>query len=110
MQKQQVAQALRQRQYAYGVVPRQVIDRLPDDAIIESSITCPECAGSGAQVSHVQLTEDCTQSRRRPSPRRLRTGAAPPASGVGGRWADPWGQAIECICYDAYDLYSEEAV
>ena len=53
MQKQHLAQALRQRQYAYGVVPQQLIESLPDDAIIESYITCPECGEQ--QVEGAQL-------------------------------------------------------
>jgi len=43
MQKKQLAQELRQRQYKLGQVSRQQIDAVADDDIIESYITCSGC-------------------------------------------------------------------
>jgi len=43
MTKRQLAQALRQRQYALGMVSREAIDSLSDDEIIDSYITCSRC-------------------------------------------------------------------
>lgn len=62
MQKQHLAQALRQRQYAYGVMPRQVIDSLPDEATIASYITCPECGEQQVEGSQLDLVISRAQS------------------------------------------------
>ncbi len=43
MEKRQLAQELRERQYKTGYVDRRVIDRLADADIIESYITCSQC-------------------------------------------------------------------
>lgn len=43
MEKRQLAQALRQRQYKTGMVERRLIDSLSDDDIIESYVTCSHC-------------------------------------------------------------------
>jgi hypothetical protein len=50
MKASELAQQLRERQYAKGLIPRELVDALPDDAIISSYITCHECG-------HKQLTE-----------------------------------------------------
>jgi hypothetical protein len=50
MKASELAQQLRERQYVYGMVSREIIDALSDDAIISSYITCHECG-------HRQLTE-----------------------------------------------------
>ena len=47
MDKHQLAQELRHRQYANGLVAKKYIDALSDDDIIESYITC---AGCGAKL------------------------------------------------------------
>ena len=62
MQKQHLAQALRQRQYAYGVVPQQVIDSLSDEAIIESCITCAECGEQQVEGTQLDLAISRAQS------------------------------------------------
>jgi hypothetical protein len=43
MIKRQLAQALRERQGRVAIVPKQILDLLSDDAIIESYIRCPCC-------------------------------------------------------------------
>jgi hypothetical protein len=43
MQKHQLAQELRERQYAAGLVDRRMVDALSDDEIIDCYITCSEC-------------------------------------------------------------------
>jgi hypothetical protein len=43
MDKAQLAQALRQRQYTYGYIPRRMIDAVSDEDIIDSYITCSCC-------------------------------------------------------------------
>ena len=43
MDKAQLAQALRQRQYTQGYLPRRMIDAVSDDDIIDSYITCSCC-------------------------------------------------------------------
>ena len=47
MDKHQLAKALRQRQYARGLVAKKDIDALSDHDIIDSYITC---AGCGAKL------------------------------------------------------------
>lgn len=53
MQKDALAQDLRQRQHQLGQVPAEMIDALSDDAIIDSYITC-SCCGE-KQVTPRQL-------------------------------------------------------
>jgi hypothetical protein len=53
MKASKLAQELRERQYAQGIVPRELIDMLPDDAIIDSYITCSGCGQK--QVNEAQL-------------------------------------------------------
>lgn len=43
MEKHQLAQELRQRQYNAGILEKHVIDAVPDDEIIDSYITCSDC-------------------------------------------------------------------
>jgi hypothetical protein len=43
MDKARLAQALRQRQYTQGYIPRRMIDAVSDDDIIDSYITCSCC-------------------------------------------------------------------
>jgi hypothetical protein len=43
MLKKTLAQELRQRQYFLGQVPQAMVDRLGDDAMIETYITCYSC-------------------------------------------------------------------
>ena len=43
MNKHQLAQELRQRQYNTGLIPRRIIDELPDDEIIDCYNTCSHC-------------------------------------------------------------------
>lgn len=43
MDKHQLAEELRQRQYTYGVVERRLIDALSDDDMIDSYVTCAHC-------------------------------------------------------------------
>ena len=38
-----LAQQLRERQYAQAIIPRELIDALPDDDIIDSYVTCSGC-------------------------------------------------------------------
>lgn len=50
---EQLAQELRERQYKLGAAPRELIDVLPDIAIIDSYITCSSCGHK--QVNEAQL-------------------------------------------------------
>jgi hypothetical protein len=43
MLKSNLAKELRQRQYKLGEVPKDIIDSLPDDILIDCYITCPCC-------------------------------------------------------------------
>jgi hypothetical protein len=54
MEKHQLAQALRQRQYHLALVEQQVIDEISDDKIIDSYITCSDCGEK--QVTPQELT------------------------------------------------------
>lgn len=54
MQKTTLAHALRQRQYAHGEVPRELIDAISDDQMIWSYTTC-SCCGTAA-VTPEQLS------------------------------------------------------
>ncbi len=60
MEKHQLAQALRQRQYAKGLLPRRMIDAVSDDDIIDSYITC-SCCGE-KQVTPQELEEVIAQA------------------------------------------------
>ena len=53
MKASELAQQLRELQYAKGMIPREFIDALPDDAIIDSYITCSGCGAK--QVTEAQL-------------------------------------------------------
>lgn len=53
MQKDALAQDLRQRQHQLGQAPAEMIDALSDDAIIEAYITCACCGEK--QVTGRQL-------------------------------------------------------
>ena len=53
MQQADLAHALRQRQYAYGLVPPALIETIADEAIIDSYITCASCGEK--QVTPQQL-------------------------------------------------------
>lgn len=53
MDKHQLAQELRQRQYDKGLVARWMIDALSDDEMIDSYITCSHCQKK--QVDSQQL-------------------------------------------------------
>lgn len=61
MDKQALAQQLRQRQYAHGYIPRHLIDTVSDEDIIESYITC-SCCGE-KQVTPQQLELAIEQAR-----------------------------------------------
>ena len=54
MEKHQLAQALRQRQYHLALIEKQLIDAVPDDALIDSYITCSDCGEK--QVAPQELT------------------------------------------------------
>jgi hypothetical protein len=54
MEKHQLAQALRQRQYHLALIEKRIIDEISDDEIIESSITCSDCGEK--QVTPQELT------------------------------------------------------
>lgn len=54
MDKQQLAQALRQRQYSSGLVPRHLIDALPDDEIIDSYNTCSHCGKKQVNAQNLE--------------------------------------------------------
>lgn len=49
MEKHQLADELRQRQYAYGKVERYLIDALTDDEMIDTYITCSGCGEKQAE-------------------------------------------------------------
>lgn len=49
----ELAQELRERQYKLGSVPQEIVDILPDIAIIDSYITCSGCGNK--QVNEAQL-------------------------------------------------------
>jgi hypothetical protein len=55
MNKHNLAEMLRQRQYQKGLVPEKLIRQLSDDEIINSYITCPDC-GAKQVSSSTQLT------------------------------------------------------
>lgn len=53
MEKHQLAQELRQRQYRLDLVEKHLIDGLSDDEIIDSYITCSDCGEK--QVTRQEL-------------------------------------------------------
>jgi hypothetical protein len=53
MDKHQLAQELRQRQYARGLVKKKYIDALSDNDIIDSYITCSGCGGSSSRLTNL---------------------------------------------------------
>jgi hypothetical protein len=59
MDKHQLAQELRQRQYNKGLVPRRMIDALSDDDIIDSYITCSDC---GEKQVEGQILENAIEA------------------------------------------------
>jgi hypothetical protein len=61
MDKQVLAQQLRQRQYTQGHLPRHLIDAVSDEDIIDSYITC-SCCGE-KQVTPQQLEVAIAQAR-----------------------------------------------
>ncbi len=44
-----LADGLRQRQYEKKLVPRWMVDRLKDDEMIDSYVTCSECGAKQAE-------------------------------------------------------------
>jgi hypothetical protein len=60
MNKAQLAQGLRQRQYAQGYIPRRMIDATSDEDIIDSYITC-SCCGE-KQVTPLELERAIEQA------------------------------------------------
>jgi hypothetical protein len=61
MDKQTLAQQLRERQYACGYIPRHFVDAISDEEIIDSYITC-SCCGE-KQVSPEQQGTAIEQAR-----------------------------------------------
>ncbi len=55
MYKHQLAQELRQRQYARGLVAKKYIDALSDHDIIESYITCSGCGAKLVPLDDLDL-------------------------------------------------------
>lgn len=53
MQKSELANQLRQRQYKHGEIERTIIDALTDDAIIDCYITCSGCWQKQVDESHL---------------------------------------------------------
>ena len=54
MQKHELANQLRQRQYAYGMVERRIVDSLSDDDIIDSYVTCSCCGEKQVEGARLQ--------------------------------------------------------
>lgn len=61
MDKHQLAQELRQRQYKRGLVERWMIDALADDDIIDSYITCSGCGEKQVDTQNLALAIDRAQ-------------------------------------------------
>ena len=61
MDKHQLAQELRQRQYKSGLVARWMIDALADDDIIDSYITCSGCGEKQVDAQHLAIAIDHAQ-------------------------------------------------
>jgi hypothetical protein len=55
MLKKALAQELRQRQYLLGQVPQVMVDRLGDDAMIETYITCYSCDAKLVDEQQLEL-------------------------------------------------------
>ena len=55
MDKHQLAQELRQRQYARSLVEKKYIDALSDDDIIDSYITCSGCGAKLVPLDDLDL-------------------------------------------------------
>jgi hypothetical protein len=55
MDNHQLAKALRQRQYARGLVAKKYIDALSDDDIIDSYITCSGCGAKLVPLDDLDL-------------------------------------------------------
>ena len=55
MEKNQLAQELRQRQYGAGLVERRLIDELSDDDIIDSYITCSQCGAKQVTERNLEI-------------------------------------------------------
>jgi len=53
MQKRELANQLRQRQYEHGEVERYIIDALSDDEIIDCYITCSCCGEKQVDAAHL---------------------------------------------------------
>ncbi len=62
MDKHQLAQELRQRQYDKGLVPRRLIDSLSDDDIIDSYITCSGCQEKQVDSQKLETAIDLAQN------------------------------------------------
>jgi Tfp pilus assembly PilM family ATPase len=54
LDKHQLAQALRQRQYRLALLEKHVIDAIPDEEIIDNYITCSDCGEK--QVTSQELS------------------------------------------------------
>ena len=68
MNKEKLAEELRNKQIKLGLVPKFLIDKLSDDAIINSYITCSKCGVKEADgdileqlINKAQDTEDFFQ-------------------------------------------------
>ena len=55
MDKHQLAQELRQRQYGRGLVEKKYIDALSDNDIIDSYITCSACGAKLVPLDDLDL-------------------------------------------------------
>ncbi|MGH2510468.1 MAG: hypothetical protein ACRDHZ_24090 [Ktedonobacteraceae bacterium] len=61
MEKHQLAQELRQRQYDKGLIARWMIDAVSDDDMIDSYITCPGCHEKQVDSQHLAAAIDLAQ-------------------------------------------------
>jgi hypothetical protein len=55
MERHQLAQALRQRQYHLALTERHIIDALADDEIINSYITCADCGEKQVNAQELKI-------------------------------------------------------
>lgn len=62
MEKHQLAQELRQRQYGAGLVERRLVDTLSDDDIIDSYITCSQCGAKQVTERNLEIAIARAQS------------------------------------------------
>jgi len=62
MEKHQLAQELRQRQYGAGLVERRLVDALSDDDIIDSYITCSHCGAKQVTARNLEIAIERAQS------------------------------------------------